>query len=240
MLSAIALVLANFVPVAGVLFLGWDIGTLMMLFWFENVVTGVFNLLRMLASEPDKLLNWIVKLPVAVFFSIHYGVFCFAHGIFVMALFGQRELADQMSDMDLLGVMLQLLSNASFAMGIAGLLVSHGISFVVNYLMGGEYRVTTAESLMMRPYGRIVALHVTLVLGGTATMMFESPMASLVLLIGLKIGIDLHGHWAEHEKYSNPPGALAGAVLDMDGVNQRLAAMKSDGVENTSNPAKKR
>src|SRR5690348_15210944 len=40
--SVIALVLANLVPVFGVLALHWEVFPLMFLFWSENVIVGVF------------------------------------------------------------------------------------------------------------------------------------------------------------------------------------------------------
>lgn len=42
-LSAILLVAANLAPLYGVLFLGWEVFPLLVLFWAENVVVGVLN-----------------------------------------------------------------------------------------------------------------------------------------------------------------------------------------------------
>lgn len=102
--SVIALVLSNLVPIAGVFLFHWDVFPLLFLFWLENVVIGVINVVKILlaggifqnsssrdiSKEPMAALSigWGVKLFTAVFFSIHYGLFTFVHGVFLVAIFG--------------------------------------------------------------------------------------------------------------------------------------------------------
>ena len=45
------LVLANPVPLAGVLLLGWDLPTLVAIYWAENGVVGVFAVARILTAS---------------------------------------------------------------------------------------------------------------------------------------------------------------------------------------------
>jgi hypothetical protein len=49
--SATVLVAGNLVPFAGVLFLGWDVFAVVFLPWLEDVVVGLFNVLRLLWIE---------------------------------------------------------------------------------------------------------------------------------------------------------------------------------------------
>jgi hypothetical protein len=51
------------------------------------------------------------------------------------------------------------------------LVVSHGISFIRNYLIGGEYLTLTIGKLMSRPYTRIILMHVAIIAGGVPIMM---------------------------------------------------------------------
>jgi len=39
-LSIAALVAVNFIPLVGVLFLDWEIGPILLLYWSENLVVG--------------------------------------------------------------------------------------------------------------------------------------------------------------------------------------------------------
>jgi hypothetical protein len=52
--------------------------------------------------------------------------------------------------------------------------------------------------LMARPYGRVMVLHVTVLIGGFAAMALGSPVWALLLLLALKIGLDLKAHIKEH------------------------------------------
>ncbi len=52
-LSAVALVLANLVPLAGVVLWEWSVSSIVILYWFENVVIGVINVLRMITASPS-------------------------------------------------------------------------------------------------------------------------------------------------------------------------------------------
>lgn len=57
--SAIALILANLLPLFGVLFLKWDAFSIVALYWAENVVLGAINVLKMIACSPDeKSIDW--------------------------------------------------------------------------------------------------------------------------------------------------------------------------------------
>jgi hypothetical protein len=42
-----ALILANLIPLFGVLFAGWQVFDVVMVFWVENVIIGLINLLKM-------------------------------------------------------------------------------------------------------------------------------------------------------------------------------------------------
>ncbi len=47
------LVLANLIPLFGVIFLGWSIFNIVVLYWMENLVIGAINILKMIACQPD-------------------------------------------------------------------------------------------------------------------------------------------------------------------------------------------
>jgi hypothetical protein len=57
--SAVVLIVANLVPLIGVLFWHWDAFEIVALYWAENVIIGVINVLKMItcAPQPAKV-NW--------------------------------------------------------------------------------------------------------------------------------------------------------------------------------------
>lgn len=202
-ISLAALVVVNLIPLVGVMAWDWDVASVVILYWSENIVLGVYTLVKMLAKSP------IGGIFMGLFFTIHYGGFCAVHGIFVLALTTDTN-PDfiQGEPWPLFLVFVQLLVEVitsvlkmappEWLIGFAALFVSHGISLVLNYFMGGEHREQTTKTLMNAPYKRIVILHVAIIAGGFGVAAFGSPTPLLVLLVALKLGLDVWLHRKEH------------------------------------------
>jgi hypothetical protein len=196
--SVSALVVANIVPLLGVLFANWRVFDILALFWLENVVVGFLNIAKMVlarggnpSNEIKSVFMVIQKLAAIPFFTVHYGGFVAIHGVFLFM--GMRELfGDTSTSTD----------PKWLALTVAGLAVSHGISFFVNYIGRGEFRRTTISMLMGRPYGRVVAMHVTIIFGGFVVMSSGNPVWMVILLILIKVGIDLKAHLSERKKFA--------------------------------------
>ena len=204
--TAIALVLANLIPLYGVVVLGWEVFPIMLLFWLENVVIGAFNALKMLLSEPQEQVKWLGKLLLVPFFCFHYGMFTAVHGVFVLGFFGKqfRQGASFPSVGDVIG----FISELHLGYAVLALVASHAFSFGYNYLWRGEFRTSSLQSLMQQPYGRVVVLHLAILGGGFLIMALRSPTAGLVLLVVLKIVLDVRSHWKEHRRVApelSPP-----------------------------------
>ena len=194
--SVWVLVAANLVPLAGVLFWGWDVFPLLVLFWMENVVIGVLNALKMLLADPADPALWAGKLFMVPFFCVHYGMFTAVHGLFVFARFGGKKYDAQ--GLDVTEPALAVARDYGLWLPLGVLVASHAFSFVWNYLYRGELRRVSLAELMARPYGRVVVLHVAILVGGFGAMMLGSPLWALLLLLALKIGLDFKAHVKEH------------------------------------------
>jgi len=197
--SALGLVIANVVPLVGVVAFGWDLFEVMWLYWMENAVIGIYALLRILTSGlmGSHPLTWIPKLFVGGFFTVHYGFFWLGHGVFVYALFGGGREAPEF---DFSTHIAELASGGLPIEGLVGLVLSHGASFVLNYLAGGERRGADPVSEMFRPYGRVVILHVAIIAGGFLILLADGGVFALALFIVLKTSLDLGIHLKAHQK----------------------------------------
>ena len=187
--SGVALMIANLIPLAGVLLLGWDLGEVITLFWAENAVIGLYTLLKLVVVA-----RWGALL-FGPFFLGHYGGFMAAHFLFIYQLFvrGIEQSAPEVHAFTALADLFLPLWPALLA-----LVVSHGISFYANFLKHKEYLGRTAAEQMGEPYKRIVVLHVTIIFGGWVILLLGSPLPALVLLVALKTGVDLAAHRKEH------------------------------------------
>jgi hypothetical protein len=206
--TALALVVANLVPVWGVLVAGWHILPVMLLFWMENLVVGAYTILKMLIARgggagplelPD-VFRTLGNLALCGFFTVHYGMFCLVHGIFVVFMFGAKDVGRTSgSEFSALpGLALDLAWRHGLVLALIALVVSHGVSFYLHYLKPRAYQDAVAGKLMMEPYKRVVILHVVILFGGFFAMSTGSGAVPLLLLIGLKTAVDLAAHRREH------------------------------------------
>lgn len=193
LVSATALVAANLIPLVGVLAGGWRVYDVLLLFWAENVIIGLLNVARLLTLSARGDLG---AAGLAAFFAVHYGLFTLVHGVFVVTLFGPAGASPV--------VALGLLATPALALPLAALAASHGVSFLANFVLGGEMDRVTPGALMKAPYGRVVVLHVTIIFGGFAVEASGAPIVALALLVALKIAVDLAAHLAEHRRMGAP------------------------------------
>jgi Family of unknown function (DUF6498) len=202
-LSALVLIGANAVPLIGVVALHWTVYSILLLYWSENVVIGVSNILRMAFAQPRNVAVDAGKLFLIPFFTVHYGLFTLVHGIFVVTLFGPggRSLGP--------AALVSAVRAAGIGYGLLAIALSHAFSFVHNYLASGEYRRASLSMLMAQPYARVMVLHVTILVGGFLAQAAGAPTVALVVLIGLKMALDLRAHVAERRKLGMVPAPNA-------------------------------
>ena len=83
---------------------------------------------------------------------------------------------------------------------LIGLFISHAVSFRSNYIGRGEYLRTSVSAQMNAPYGRLIVLHLTIIVGGLAIATTGAPSAAVLILVLLKTALDLGLHLAEHRE----------------------------------------
>jgi hypothetical protein len=211
-IAALLLIVVNLIPLFGVFFFGWSLFSILLLYWLENGIIGFFNIFKIaLARAPSSGGSGFTVngRPVSpsnkeiriIFFIFHYGLFWTVHGVFVFAFFGPPF--GLFSGVGLRGV----------AIAAAALFLSHGVSFVVNFLGKEEYLTVSPDKQMSEPYSRVVVLHVTILVGGFFADSLGAPLAALILLVLLKTVIDLLAHLREHRKaemWSGPAASAGG------------------------------
>ncbi|HMG19120.1 MAG TPA: DUF6498-containing protein [Gemmatimonadales bacterium] len=195
--SLIVLLVANALPIFGVLFLGWTVFPLVLLYWLENVVVGGYNVAKLLLAQPREPAYWLGKVFLVPFFLAHFGGFTYVHGVLVVALLGPKGT----QPFDILATVPAQVRANHLGWAVLTLLVSHGLSFYWNYVKNGEYQRASLNALMTQPYGRVFVLHFTVLFGGWIVMALGSPVLALVLLVILKTAADVHGHTAERRKF---------------------------------------
>jgi len=192
--APIALVLANLIPLAGVLFWEWQVLPLVLLFWLENLVIGLWTLARMLIARGDRAADLGERMFLCAFFTLHFGGFCFGHGVLLFSLFDPSSGALDFNPITMLQHAFALVQRDGLWIALAALVLSHGVSYVTNYLLPGTWRSADGNKLMSAPYARVVVLHIALLGGAFAVDLLGQPKMALTLLVALKIAFDLAAH----------------------------------------------
>jgi hypothetical protein len=209
--TALALVIANAVPLIGVLFFGWSLWTILVIYWIENGIVGLWNIPKIAMARGSmnplpqsrnvppatSALGGTIPGPgrvgMALFFLIHYGLFWIGHGFFVFVL---PNFAGAFGDPSTFGDV----AWSSVAIAAVALFLSHGASFLFNYIGRSEYLRTSPPQQMFKPYGRVVVLHLTIIFGAFVAAFLGAPIGILLILVVLKTIFDLGLHLREHSE----------------------------------------
>jgi hypothetical protein len=224
--SSIVLVIANLLPLAGVLWFRWEVVDILLLYWTESVIIGVINVLRMIASQSGNIISGLIpaagrvppvgrellatameqvdlqismtaiKTFMIAFFIVHYSMFCYGHLSAVVGLFSSQGLSGSV------GNSIPALANTSFWISVIAIAVSHLFSYFKNFLGKGEFKRVSLVTLMHRPYGRIMVMHVSIIFGAGGAMLLGNPLPILLVLIIAKTLLDFRMHNKERQSFA--------------------------------------
>ncbi len=198
------LLAGNLVPLAGILFGGWKLHTILVVYWIESGVTGGIFTTKILRCtgkdeaaelpsfpkvENGRPVTSLVGRPnreIAYVFLRQYGSFWLGHGCFILIY--PVVFAVEFASLSTVGVV------------SVGLVTSHFASYRRNFIDREEYSHTGPVTLMIEPYRRAFVLHVTVVLGAIVITMIGSPAGAVVVMISLKTLFDVFGYWSEHNR----------------------------------------
>ena len=179
--------LANLIPLAGTLFFGWSSGVILVLYWLETAVIGFYSILKLPFAQ-----RWYALLTVP-FFIVHFGGFIGITGFVALGFYLAIDGVE--------GKGLELLMPIRFElmMFIPAIIVSHGVSFVTNFIGKKEYLLESdEEALMAAPYMRVLAMFTLVFIGALAVGLTRAPVALMAVFVALKIGVDTIAHLQEH------------------------------------------
>ena len=228
--SLISLFLANLVPLIGVLFWGWDMFSILILYWIESFIIGIWNIPKIIKASGglSKYIPSISDIKTLVsyrissilshtflipFFIFHYGIFMMVHLGFILGL---REIALR----NILPIITSSGSSFSYSISYLGpisafqdihgfwiaalsLFISHGISFFHNFIKKKEYEHMGPSAQTFQPYKRIVMMHLTILIGALLFVFLGSnSIGFLIVFLALKMFLDIRAHLREREKFS--------------------------------------
>jgi hypothetical protein len=176
LVQAVGTVAVNAIPLVGVLWFGWSVFEVLLLYWFENVAVGIAHTIRLGISTRTNAVadGW----GTTSFFAMHYGIFTFVHGIFVLIYFG----IVQRGVMELEG---------GFSGPVLAIMGWQAAILALDYLRSDAFKDRLPNDMLFEPYPRVFALHLTVVFGGWFIDEVGAPVWALAILVAVKTFADL-------------------------------------------------
>lgn len=201
----------NLLPLLGIFYLGWDAATLVILYWAETAIVGLWLVVRLALTSPDMLA------PVApliggkptegsgfglgLFVLVHAGFFMGIH-MFMLSGIAPGEWTRHLSSPT--AFILGFIVPTGLWLPLAGLFVVRGVAT--------WHDIRTARPvthLIAGFYARILVMQFVIVLGGMVALLAGSPLVLLVLIVLLKTAFELYwdslGAWLEAAFASRKP-----------------------------------
>lgn len=186
--------LVNAIPLIGVIWFGWSVFEVLLLYWFENVAIGITHALRMeISTRTNAVAN---GRSTTTFFMLHYGMFTFVHGVFIIVFFG--VLARGLMEL-----------SGGFTGPVLAIMGWQAVFLVIDSLRTAGFKSRTPDDLMFEPYPRVLALHLTVLAGGWFVGEMGSPVWALAILVGVKTLFDLGVAWLSSGRTGNAGNVLA-------------------------------
>lgn len=183
--------MVDLAPVLGVLAFGWGAAPIVMLYWLENLVIGVFTVGRILLSGfmQARVPGVLGALFLCAFFTFHYGMFCMGHGVFLFSFLSDGPaLTPDFGPGGLLEMAGMALHSASGLPFVLSLIIGwQAYVFVMDDWLAGGLVESNPMTEMFMPYGRIVVLHIGIFAGAFALMWIGDPMIGVLGLILLRV-----------------------------------------------------
>lgn len=190
------IIVSNVIPIMGVAFLQWDPAYILILYWAESAIIGFFNIFKMLMSgllSPKcefHVIGVFLGVFLSCFFTVHYGGFMFGHAMFIFVLFFKNQLVG--GPVELVSSMLSnIISLNGFVAAFIALFVSHGYGFFAYFIRDKIYLDHEPQDFMIRPYGRIVVMHITIIIGGMIAMIMKWNLGLIIVWVALKMIVDI-------------------------------------------------
>lgn len=196
--STLLLIVANLVPLVGVVLFNWDLGSTMVLYWAETAIILFYTVCKGFALH-----KWLGLLG-AVFMLAHAGAFMSMHFLFIWVIFIEGFANDTSFSGAVSSGSLKQVMNYLIALwpALLALLVSHGFSFKTNFLDKLDSLKTNTKKAKQDSannfYSRIITMHCTIIFGGGAALILGSSAFALIMLIVLKIIADVRAHLKQH------------------------------------------
>lgn len=215
------IILANLIPLLGVLWLGWDLGETVLVFWIEAtalVAVAAIRILLVRSLAPPTRMVAVVGflLPLGLLLSFYLAL--------IIVFIVRRSPSGTVFTWSDLGASLSILATLEFAAAGVALLLSHGVPAIASDLKAGRMSALRVLGTALGALARVCAQMVIVLVGGAlyASLFPRAGAVVLAILVLVKTIADLAGQ------------ALANVKLNLNAARVTLKVGVLSRIEHTA------
>ena len=197
--STLMLIAGNLVLLAFALTLHWSLFDMLVCFWTENVVIGIYTMVKILFAQKSAdfdVPTRLRKITAMLLFALHYFAFCLLFFTVIVYVFNPMEWYETAGFHVAFTIDWYVIIPA-----VIVALVQHGASFKLNFLDKKEFNIMTISDLAKSPYKRVLlVLMAVLCVGLLMRFMLAISVVAMVLFYLIKTIIDARRHVHEHNQ----------------------------------------
>jgi hypothetical protein len=193
-------IIGNLIPLIGVLVLGWDLPSIVVMYWIETGVVGLVNVLRIRKSlglghptvDPDGAVERsIVRAPtsggwgLALTWLAVYGIFWAILGPLVIEI-ANGGFYQGASQTGWTGASADVV-----AWGTLSLVGGQVVAYVLDYVIGQRYLTVSSFELLRDPFVRIFVILATITVGGAGIALIRSSVGFLAAMVAAKTIVEI-------------------------------------------------
>ncbi len=209
--SDFLLILVNLIPVYGVWFEGCNASQIFLVYCLETIIIGILNVLKMtfvtlfIKSKDEWRNNGFTTLQTGwlfiFFFIFHYGIFVF---IQTQIFFDVSGLIKSNSVFGNYTAIPNALGNEGKLL-LPIFVIYYSLQDFYNFFFAGEYKTISLNSLMFRPYGRII-IQQFVVIAGSMFLTFGAGKIFILILATVKIFFEVYFNFNNIIAYADKNG----------------------------------
>ncbi|MCC5887972.1 MAG: hypothetical protein JJT88_16175 [Gammaproteobacteria bacterium] len=183
--------LIHALPLLGVMFLGWSLFSVMLIYWMEMGLMVVAATARVCWSGTTPIRNSVMML---LFSPMYFGPalgFVLAFFMAVVTFFHGPEVIVHSEDMPSMGEVGQRIIDEWLWVPVLLLIANHVWDFVEDWVRSGVYRNASMIVEMFKLYGTVLLMKLVLILA--AVLLMKTGMGSLAVafVVLVRIGLDV-------------------------------------------------
>lgn len=199
-LGLFSTLVGNLIPLVGVLLFGWDLPSIVVMYWIETGAVGLVNVLRihksMALGQATVDAGGSIERPIVrgagpggwllpLIWLLAYGLFWAILGVFVIQIANGGFYAGA-SQTGWNGA-----SAAVVTWGTVSLIGGQVLAYLHDYVVGRRFLTVTSIELLRDPFVRILVMVGTITAGGVGIAAIGSPVGLLAAMVVVKTVIEL-------------------------------------------------